>query len=353
MFYSVEDFPIGGKAEVKVSDPFTRIDTVQAANLPNRVQELARNTAGLFLDFESDATDLHLQWVLDEYRILWNMTPVAVNGFDLYGWTGSQWQYMASAKPSGTENSVKLIGNMKGNLSQYRLYFPLYSGLRQLKLGMEASAEIRPSQGLPEPCAKVVIYGSSITQGASASRPGMAFPSIIARELTLEMLNFGFSGSGKLDLEMAAILGGIDSDLIILDCVPNPSVEEIQQRTLPFVQRLRELRPDTPILMIESIFRENGHWDQKVHEKVSRQNQAYRDAYEQLLKAGTEELYYLSSENLIGTDHEATTDGIHLSDLGHYRMAGELSGVIQEILKIDATGTGSRKTSLKIQKTKP
>lgn len=333
VYHDARNFDVGGRAFDMEQEPFIRIPAEQAAVLSERLRQLAQNTAGFYLDFQSNATSLHLQWELDEYRTLWNMTPLAVNGFDLYARTANGWQYMASAKPSGNRNSVKIIGNLDGKLHSYRLHFPLYSGLRDLKLGVSEGAVIHSVSEVYPATPRLLIYGSSITQGASASRPGMAFPAIIGRELGVEVFNFGFSGSGKMEMEMAEILGTIPTDLIVLDCVANPSPEEIRERSLPFIQRLRSLQPHTPILMVESIFRENGHWDRKTRQRVMEQNAAFREAWEQLQELGLRELYYLSNENLIGMDHEATTDGVHLSDLGHYRMAGELGRTIKKILE--------------------
>ena len=44
----------------------------------------------------------------------------------------------------------------------------------------------------------IVWYGTSIAQGGVVTRPGMAFTNIIARNLGREVLNFGFSGNGKM-----------------------------------------------------------------------------------------------------------------------------------------------------------
>jgi lysophospholipase L1-like esterase len=106
--------------------------------------------------------------------------------------------------------------------------------------------------------------------------------------------------------------------------------------------------------MVESIFRENGYWDQKLHNRVESQNRAFRKAWEQLEKVGYKNLFYLSNEYLIGNDHEATIDGVHLSDLGHFRMAQELGRVIRQVLNIPSSGNGASETSLENNKiTKP
>src|SRR5690606_17702181 len=126
---------------------------------------------------------------------------------------------------------------------------------------------------------------------------------------------------GKMEPEMAHIIKKIKADVIILDCVPNPSPEQIEQRTIPFVKILRQAQPKVPILMVESVFREAGNWNLVLGQRVENQNKAFNVGYQKLLELGYKQLYYINSKQLIGNDHQATTDGVHFSDLGHFRMA--------------------------------
>ena len=329
-----KDLELRGRGDIVTSDRFYRLDSLDALNLPKRVQELSRNTAGLNLNFKTNSRSIHLKWEVDEYRNLWNMTPLAVNGFDLYAWNGTSWQFVSSAKPSDTQSSDVIIRNLDGEMRNYRLYFPLYSGVDQVQVGIDKTSEILSQDDFLAPRKKAVIYGSSITQGASASRPGMAFSSIISRDLQMELINLGFSGSGKMEIEVAEILGTMQPDLFILDCVPNPSPEQIRERAIPFIRELRRAQPNTPILMVESVFRENAHWDSKWNERMIDQNKAFRKAFETLKEQGYKHLYYIPSEELIGNDHEATIDGVHFTDLGHFRIAARISESIKEILNL-------------------
>ena len=86
----------------------------------------------------------------------------------------------------------------------------------------------------------------------------MAYPAILSRRLNIETFNLGFSGSGKMELAMADVMASMDADVYILDCVPNPTPKEISERTIPFIKRLRQLKPGVPIIMIESIIREQS-----------------------------------------------------------------------------------------------
>ncbi|GGW30290.1 SGNH/GDSL hydrolase family protein [Arenibacter certesii] len=331
-FVDALKFPLLGSTKIADTEHYYRIRKDLAANFPKRVKALSTNTAGFNVPFKTNSSSIKLRWTLREYNSLWNMTPLAVAGFDLYGWNGEEWQFVAAAKPTGLSNSTTVIENLDGKMQRFRLYFPLYSGVTEVEIGVDSGSDIQPLEDFYLPSKQIVVYGSSITQGASASRPGMIFTSILGRRLNMNFSNLGFSGAGKMEREVANVLKNSHPDLFILDCVPNPSIEEIRTRTLPFIETLRKENPSVPILMVESVFREHGHWNEKIGAKVIGQNNAFKEAYSQLKERGMEQIYYLDNTALIGTDHEATIDGTHFTDLGHKRIADKLFPVIKNIL---------------------
>lgn len=332
-FVNGNTLTVSGRAANVNTDLFHRIDSADQRKLPARVAELAGNSAGISISFQTNSKRIKAKWVLAKYIDLWNMTPVAVNGLDMYGWKNNHWQYVASAKPSSDTNSAVIIRNLDGSMHTFRIYLPLYSELKTIEIGVDDGSIIQKAGNEFVPQKKVVIYGSSITQGASASRPGMAYPSIISRDLNVETFNLGFSGTGKMEIEIADILGKMDADVYILDCVPNPSPKQLRERAVPFIKRLRQLKPGIPVILVESIFREDGHWDTAKGNYVANQNKEFRQAYEQLIAEKIENLYYISNRELIGNDHEATVDGTHFTDLGFARFAKHIKDLLVKILK--------------------
>lgn len=332
-FVDATTLDVLGKATTVKRGKFHRVDSSVFNMLPKAVARLATNSAGIHIGFQTDSRSIRARWVLGKYNELSNMTPIAINGLDLYGWNGNGWQYVASARPGKDSNDVVIISNLDGKMRHYRLYLPLYSEVRSLAIGVNTNAEISKSEKEFIPSRKVVVYGSSITQGASASRPGMAWPSIVSRELGIETFNLGFSGSGKMELTLADVLASMDADVYVLDCVPNPSPQQIRERAVPFVQRLRKFKPDVPIIMIESIIREQAHWNHETGKRVHDQNKAFKEAYDKLKEEGYQGIHYISSTHLIGDDHEATIDGTHLTDLGFKRFSVIVSEALRVIMK--------------------
>ena len=97
----------------------------------------------------------------------------------------------------------------------------------------------------------IVFYGTSITQGGCASRPGMVHTAILQRRLDHPVVNLGFSGNGKMEPEVVELMAEIDASCFVIDCLPNMDAKEVAERTEPLVRKLREAQPKTPILLVE------------------------------------------------------------------------------------------------------
>lgn len=310
---------------------YHRVNATDAQNLPARVQELSKYAAGINLIFQTNSKSIAVNWKLERLNSLWHMSSLGVNGLDLYGWNGKSWQFISSARPSGINNKAVFINGLDGEFRHYRIFFPLYAEVKNIEIGILKGAKIKAASKPYIPTKKIAIYGSSITQGIAASRPGMAYPSILSRKLNVETVNLGFSGSGKMEIEIADVLSKIAADVYILDCVPNALPQEIKDRAYPLITKLRQLKPNTPIIMMESVNREGGNWNSIIKNRVSQQNEEFRKTYTKLSLEGQRNIYYINSDDLMGNDHEATVDGTHLTDLGFMRIS---DAIIKELVRI-------------------
>ncbi len=92
---------------------------------------------------------------------------------------------------------IRVCGVVMGEDGNYHR-MPLYSGVREVLIGLESSAEIShaPLYKHENP---VVFYGLGATHGACASRPGTSYENQLAREFDLNYLNLGFAGGAKAD----------------------------------------------------------------------------------------------------------------------------------------------------------
>src|SRR5262249_38655970 len=133
----------------------------------------------------------------------------------------------------------------------FLLYLPLYNGVKSLKIGVPRGAKIDKAPARPAHQKPIVVYGTSIVQGGCASRPGMVHTAILGRRFDWPVINLGFSGNGRMELEVAKLIAEIDAAAYVIDCLPNMGARGVAERTEPLVLALRKARPSTPIVLME------------------------------------------------------------------------------------------------------
>ena len=215
----------------------------------------------------------------------------------------------------------------------FTLNFPLYNGVDSVEIGVVAGATI--AAPLPyKHDGRIVVYGTSITQGGCAARPGMAYPNILSRRLGREFINLGFSGNGRGEPELAKLINQIErKSLVVLDYEANAG-ESIRKTLRPFVDLLREHDKDLSILIISKI-RYAGELHNPASLKSAKAREKFQaDFVKTRRSAGDMNLHFLGGGTLLG-DHadECTVDGVHPTDLGFMKMGDGIEPVIREILK--------------------
>lgn len=308
----------------ETATPYDRLPAAAEGKVPPAVWTLSHNSAGMYADFVTDATTLRAHWVLRSEKLSMNhMAATGVSGVDLYvRLDDGTWRWAAVGRPEATENTAVLLNGVPPGEREFRLYLPLYNGVSKVRIGVPAGSRIgrvapRPGD-LDRP---VVVYGTSITQGGCASRPGMTHPAILGRRLGAPVINLGFSGSGRMEAALGELLAELDPALYVLECLPNMGAAEIRERVVPFVRTLRQAHPRTPVLLVEDRTYSGAFLVPSQAERNRTSREAYRETYRQLQAEGVEWLYYLEGADLIGDDGEGAVDGSHPTDLGFVRTA--------------------------------
>ena len=334
-WYDARTFTVEGKGWSDTAEFYDRLPARAEKLVRPEVWRLSRNSAGLSVRFVTDADTISVRWRLRSPNLaLPNMTAIAVSGVDLYTRDKGIWRWAASGKADKPDiNEQKLIANMTRERREYRLYLPLYNGVESVEIGLPSNASVAPARAFPAAVKPIVFYGTSIVQGASASRPGFAYPSIVGRRLNRPVINLGFSGNGRMESEIAELLVDIDAAVFVIDCLPNLSTgSDVAERTPKLVRILRKARPQTPIVLVENIQYPDTFIETNKAKVVREKNAALKKVYRDLIAAGVKNLHYIPAANLIGTDGETTIDGVHPTDLGFARMADIIEPVLKRIL---------------------
>ncbi|MBP7461595.1 MAG: SGNH/GDSL hydrolase family protein [Candidatus Delongbacteria bacterium] len=328
-----DTLPREGQGWTETAAPYDRLPSKAKSQVRDELWTLSQHSAGMVIPFISNSRTIVVRWKLRFNFKLTHMTGSGIRGLDLYAFDSltNQWRYVGTGRPDSLVNQKTVGRNMTPADRRFQLYLPLYDGIDSLAIGIDSGAYLRPDRNQDQ--LPLVFYGTSITQGCSASRPGMAYPAIIGRWLNRKTINLGFSGNGRMDMALADLIGELPSEMIILDCLPNLTLEQITTNVQPFIIRLRQLQPETPILLVENVLFPPMWSDTSLHYAITHKNNLLKQEYQELLEKGYRNIHYVEAENLIGQDGETAVDGTHLTDIGMQRIAEQLADRITSILK--------------------
>lgn len=328
-------FCISGFAWYEEEKLYRRMPKNPKWPLPVDVDKLANCTAGGQIRFRSNTKRLSIRVQLTGVPDLCHMAATGEGGFDCYiGDSGSQ-LYVATTKfDRNTSFYEVLLFEFKDyKLRNITLNFPLYQGVKEVELGVDKDARV--FSPLPyKDRSRIIFYGTSITQGGCASRPGMAYTNILSRRFNYEFINLGFSGSGKGEPEVAKIISEIKyPGCFVLDYEANCISTKLFKKTLPeFIKILRSEHKDIPIIVVSRIKFAVENFNQRVEERVERKR--IQEKLVKNLKAhGDSNIYFVDGSEFLGPNFdECTVDGVHPTDLGFLRIADGLTPILNKIL---------------------
>lgn len=372
-YYDVRELglPLLGKGFEKSGNPYSRLPEDLEGKIRKELWQLGQNSAGIAVRFSSNATAIAVRWDLISGFVMHHMTGVGIRGLDLYTLVDGEWLYVGAAQPykvDGGESSrncralirknIEPLKDRQGNLvgdgsREYLLYLPLYDGVTSLSIGIDSTAAIglpRSSDLVPGASGRpVVFYGTSVTQGGCATRPGMVYTSIISREKHLEVINLGFSGNARMDALLAQRIAEMDARAIFIDCLANCTYKIIKDSAEFFVRTIAQADPQRPVYMVSNHAYPYQYIDKKFREDLEAENSLWYSFYLKLKREGCKNLKFINisggkikaearegalqggdlERSPFGPDHEGTVDGVHLTDLGFQRIAREFMKYIK------------------------
>ncbi len=328
-------FILVGFEWIKQDSVFRRLPLNSKWVIPKEVDALANQTAGGQIRFKTNSNRILIKVQLSEKSGMYHMPATGQSGFDLYVHDGGVQRYLKTTRfdHDTIQYQAELYNNSENKLHNFTINFPLYNGVKSVLVGLEKEALLKA----PKPfnfSGKILIYGTSITQGGCVSRPGMLFSNILSRKLNVEFVNLGFSGNGKGEPELAHLINQVSNkQLVILDYEANAN-KTIKNTLAEFVDILRQSHALIPILIVSKTRFANEPFGHFKYERLISNRDFQKEFVKNRRQHGDSNIYFLDGSTILGDDYyECTVDGIHPSDLGSYRIAEALLPVIQKILK--------------------
>ena len=329
----VREWGVEGKGWGDTERFYDRFPARAKGRVPDSVWNLSRHTAGLCVRFRTDSPSIHLRMdLLNANLSMPHMPATGVSGFDLYARDRrGKWQWVHQAMPTAQHVEAPLISGLAPGMKEFAGYLPLYNGVEKLEIGVDAGAMFEPIP--PRMTKPIVFYGTSICQGACASRPGIAYTAILGRRLDRPVINLGFSGTGKMDSGVVDLLAELDPLVYVIDCLPNMDAPLVRERTEPLARKLRSARPEVPILLVEDRTFAQAPVVPGLARAHAERRAELSAAFRRLRSAGVGNLHYLKGDRLLGSDSEGTTDGSHPNDLGMMRIADAMTPVLKSLTR--------------------
>ena len=324
VFHHCMESPFSLHGVMREGDLFCRLPKAVAETVNPGVRALYANGAGGRVRFGTDSPYVAIH---AEYGTIGKMPHFALSGsagFDLF----ADDRYRATFMPPfDLEGGYESIVNLDGALHEITINFPLYSEVKELFIGLDEGAKLLPptAYAVERP---VVYYGSSITQGGCASKPGSSYQSILSRRLGCDYINLGFSGNAKGEAEIAEYIATLSMSAFVLDYDQNANTSEHLEAThASFFEIVRTAQPDLPILMLTRPVYDRGELE-VANERI------IRTTYENALKNGDKNVYLITAEELLAlVEDNGTVDGVHPTDSGFLSMANAIEPVLRRMLE--------------------
>ena len=309
-------------------DPYLRLPLEEAEKVSPGVLALARHTAGVRVRFKTNSPyiAIHCEW--DVYGAMPHMPVTGSSGFDIYKYINGEQKFLGTfVPPFNADKGYESIRDFGGEMTEYIINFPLYNKVDKLYIGVSRDAEFEtPSEyrnSLP-----VIYYGSSITQGGCASRPGNCYQNFISRMFDIDYVNLGFSGSGRGEDEIIEYLASLPMSVFVSDYDHNtPTIEHLSTSHYKLYRAVRERHPDIPYVMLSAPDYKVGNADFDTKRGI------IMNTFIRAKQEGDKNVYFIDGASLFADDEwlACTVDGIHPNDLGFYRFAKAMYPVMKTI----------------------
>ncbi len=297
------------------------------------VWDLSKHSSGLSIRFLSNSSVITAKWEVLNNFSMDHMPDTGIKGVDLYFKDNDEWQYINTGVPVGFNNEYKLVENMDNELREYKVFLPLYDGIKNIEIGVDSLSYVKkPKSNEKKP---IVFYGTSITQGACASRPGMAHTNIISRQLDRDVINFGFSGNGRMEEPIANLISDSNPIFYVIECMPNMYPDLVSSNTIPLIDTIRSKDPNTPIILVDLFTSPLTALDKNAIKGTSEMNNALKTQYDKMINNGYNNIFYLETQSALGDDFEGTVDAVHFTDLGFIRYSDFLVKKFKELQLIN------------------
>ncbi len=323
-FYDVKEQPFKIYGLLYENGKFRRIPEAVAKSVSDGVYMLHSNTAGGRIRFRTNSPYVAIYAKMPSVGKMPHFALCGSAGFDLY--VGNDYAF-SFLPPFDIEDGYSDVKDFDTEgMKDITINLPLYSDVSELYIGLSEEAVVL--EPYPYENEKpIIFYGSSITQGGCASRPGSSYQGFISRWLNTDYINLGFSGNARAEKEISNYIKGLCASVFVYDYDHNaPTVEYLDTTHERMFLEYREANPTVPVVIM-------SRPKYTLTDVEKRRLEIIRRTYNNAIERGDRNVYLIEGPSLMElAGNEGTVDNCHPTDLGFFSMAKALVSVLEKIL---------------------
>jgi len=312
--------------------PYERKDEFLSNLLESAYSSLLNHTSGGTVRFRTNTHAIVVKATLENMSGGEHGSSMGFNGLEVYVGTGNDRVYCEARGQALVGNTFSEVVHLPEGYKEVMITLPNYSGIKELTIGIPADAEI--AEPTERDHAPILYYGTSITQGACASRSWLGFANLTARWLNTDLIHLGFSGSGRGEQIMADYIASYANDIsaFVMNYDGNSSEAEMRERCYPVYKTVRDANPDLPIFLMSAVYANDVRPDYR--------EECYKimkETYDRAVAEGDTNVYLIDCRDVFPEDIRTlrdicVVDYCHLTDTGMYYAAREIYDAVKKVL---------------------
>ncbi len=327
-FFDIDNHPFIIYGVFKENGIYRRMPESVAKTVSDGVFQLHDKTAGGRVRFKTDSQHIAIIAKMHNISKASHFSLSGTAGFDLYEKTDSEYNYIKTFVPpyeinDGFESTIDLKTK---KLRDITINFPNYSGVSELLVGIDDNSTLTNGDNYNN-VKPVVFYGSSITQGGCASRPGNSYEAILSREFDIDYINLGFSGNAKAEDEITDYICSLDMSVFVYDYDHNaPTVEHLANTHEKMFKAIRKKHPNLPIIIMS---RPQYNLNENERQRLEIITKTYNNA----INSNDKNVYLIDGPTLMAlAKNNGTVDNCHPNDLGFMSMAKAVKKILSKLI---------------------
>ncbi len=306
---------------------FERMDAQTLQGFSEGIRENAQYSAGKTISFSTDAKVIDVFVSYKRQDLFDNMNSRATSGIDVYEKLrngGMNWVCCIAPKNASylwAQGSF----DCRRDSSGYVMYLPSYASINSIGFKIDDKCYVKVAEESPNP--KIVFYGSSITQGCAASRPGLNYVNQVAIGLGYEVVNYGFSSSAKGEKEIAELIALEHADIYVIEYDHNATLAELEDSHESLYGIVRGHNPSSFIIFLSRI----SSGVSITPDEYAKRDKVIRRTIERACQRGDVNIHYIPGDKIAPTKkRDLLTDDRHPNDEGMSLIARHIMQVIIE-----------------------